>query len=100
MPRIFSGAVGFPNAEKLIGRSPVKLVDYSMVNIAPTNLVIYVSSVFCLVFETLAFHCPVRAGEKENPGKPNGSGSEIAHFVFDAVKLSCKKHTLLLLLSN
>lgn len=47
-PRFFSMVVAFPDTEKLIGRGPAKLLDASMVNTAPTNFLIYVSSVSIL----------------------------------------------------
>lgn len=43
--------------------SPTKLVDESMVNIAPTNLIIYVLSVSVL-FETVACYGRVCAGKQ------------------------------------
>lgn len=55
----------FPSTGKFVGGSPAKLVDGSMVNIAPTNLLIYISYVFIL-FETVAVHCAVSTGKKRS----------------------------------
>lgn len=51
----------------------------------PTNLVIYISSIFILL-GAVAFHTPMMAGQKEDSGETTSSGTEIAYFIFDAVK--------------
>lgn len=55
--------VAFPDGKKIIGRSPAILVDCSMVNNAPTNLILYVSS-DSILFEIVARYCRTCAGKK------------------------------------
>lgn len=98
-PSICSVVVNFPDAEKLIRGCPANLLDYSMINIAPTNIVIFIWSVFILL-EIVVLHCPISAGKRNIQEKHNISKPENAHFIFDYVKARCKKHKFLLLLRN
>lgn len=90
---MFFVVVAFSGAKTLIGRGPSKLADLT---IAPTNLLIYVSSALILL-KTIALRCVQGKNIQE---KHNIFGIEIAHFIFDAVKRRGKKHILLLLLSK
>lgn len=66
-PCVICVLIAIPDAEETIGKCPAKLVDGSMVNIAPTNLIIYISSV-SILFETVARLCSVCIG-KQDPGE-------------------------------
>lgn len=92
---LFRGCT-FPDAQKIKVRSLAKLVYCHMVNIAPTDLLVYVSSVsFCLkpLLVTVVMCTQSKIQEKHYALEP-----DIAHFFFCAVKLWCDKSTTLVIL--
>lgn len=94
---LFRGCT-FPDAQKIKVRSLAKLVYCHMVNIAPTDLLVYVSSVsFCLkpLLVTVVMCTQSKIQEKHYALEP-----DIAHFFFCAVELRCKKPTAVFIMTD
>lgn len=62
-PCVFSVAVAFPDAKRITEKRLAKLAGYNLVSVAPTNLMIRVSSA-TILFETIARHRRVCAKKK------------------------------------